>query len=382
MSRLSETEIQNLNICKYTDCFSSNFNEQKSKNEFHCLVDSCASKLCDKPSAIRHIRECHRNVYCLITTIKKAKERGTGKAENIIDLRVAVNVNDIWNGVVELITQNGLPFRFVESNGFRKIIQPYEIALRRQNIYLNITAKQVKERIKRRTEEIKEHIRNEVKGKPVAVQLDIASRYNRSVLGVNISYAMDGEIKIRTLAMKAIRVSHTASNIKIFTNEVLSDYGIGLYQIISVTTDNGTNVVKSIDLLEDALRDSLSEGQQTDSECGQQSDSDDGNVLDALDEQHYMDIMNLVRSSFNECHTHLISGVSCACHTLHLVIMHAMEKTDSDILKKARELCKKLRTFEISEQILAANLNGAQLDVVTRWNSTYLMVIDIDTSYI
>lgn len=377
MARWNESEIKRLNISKYTDCFCSKLNENKSKFEFYCGVEGCSLKFCDKPNTIRHLRINHRNIYDLITSIKLTKQQATIGTQNFIDLRVAVRVNDIWDGIVGMIAQNGLPFRFVESGGFQKIIKPYEIALRRQNINLNITVKKVKELVRKRVNEIKDRISNEVKGKAVTLQLDIATRYNRSVLGVNVSYDVGGGIKTRTLGMRVIRVSHSASNIKIFTNEILSEYGIDLYQIISVTTDNGPNVVKSIALLEDTLRATLpNEKDQSDTEFDTQSDSesDDGAVLEALDEQHYMDLMNLVRSSFNDCHNHLISGVSCACHTLHLVITHAIDETDSEILVNARELCKKLRTSEMSEKIAAAKLNGAQLDVITRWNSTYLMV--------
>ena len=51
------------------------------------------------------------------------------------------------------------------------------------------------------------------------------------------------------LATVAVPMEHTAGNIKKVVTDILFDYGI-VEKVIAATTDNGTNIVKAIELLE------------------------------------------------------------------------------------------------------------------------------------
>lgn len=177
-----------------------------------------------------------------------------------------------------------------------------------------------------------------------------------------------------------MRMSHSASNIVAIINTHLDLFGIRLNQVISVTTDNGKDVVKAIAVLEHEMQneqneqqhDVLAQGDEEESD----SDVDDIGLTEIFDERYYTDILSVVRSAFEGCHKELICGVSCACHCLHLILMHAIKKEETfdTLIKRARELCKKLRTPTMKQRLKDQSYNYAFIDVETRWNSTYCMV--------
>lgn len=201
--------------------------------------------------------------------------------------------------------------------------------------------------------------------------LDIASRYNRSVLGVNISYFHDGKIRIRTIGMHVLRFSHTAKNLKELIIKNLEEFSICLDQVIAVTTDNGKNLLKSIALMSNDLQHT-----HTFEDDG---DSDEFIDHDVFDDIYYDDLLTEIRSMFNEInHTSLIHGISCAAHCLHLVVSKAL-KNSPDTLKlieKCRDLAKKLRCPTFRQMLRSVGEKSAILDVKTRWNSIYSMVIN------
>lgn len=382
-SRLSEKSIRDEKISKYISCFSE-LHSESNKLEFHCRIENCSTKYYDKSGAIRHLKTRHKPIYGLVSDNKKIQT--SGSSDCILERRVAVNVGDIWNGCVEMITQNALPFTFVQTSGFQKIIRPYVIALARNGIDLNITTREIKKCIEKRTKQIKELIRAEVAKKTVCLMIDIATKYNRSLLGINISYHLNDQLRVRTIGMHTMHLSHTAVHIVEIIQEHLKEYNIEAEQVIAVTTDNGKNLIKAIALLEAAMQNDQNPDPQPPLIAGLEdseescSESENEEILDIFGEEYHSDVLALVRLAFSHCHHDLINGVSCACHCLHLVVTYAIKQAAdfSCLLDRAREVCKKLRTPTFKQKIKDVNLNYAILDVETRWNSTYLMVGVID----
>lgn len=102
-----------------------------------------------------------------------------------------------------------MPLSIVESSPFQKILKPYVTALKLKGIDLIINRHNIKDRIAEKAEKIRESIRRETKNKVLSLMLDIATRYNRSVLGINIGFMKDGKIQIRTIGMLVLNFSHT-----------------------------------------------------------------------------------------------------------------------------------------------------------------------------
>ena len=85
--------------------------------------------------------------------------------------------------------------------------------------------------------------------KLISLKSDIASRHGKSFLGDNIQNIINNNVELRTLAVRILTERHTAEYLKIIIEEVLAEYDIPLENVYTCTVDNGSNMVKLIELL-------------------------------------------------------------------------------------------------------------------------------------
>lgn len=357
---------------KVIECFSVELIENGNKR-FSCQIDSCTQRYMSQSAAIRHIRQNHNEFYLEIQKNKTNKPATDDSLSDLLEIRVKVSPKEIWKACVELIAVNALPLSVVEYPAFKRILEPYIISLKRQGVDLVINRQNIKEKIEQTSKTITNLIAEQAKNKMLCLMIDIASRYNRAVLGVSISYFHDGKLRIRTIGMHALRFSHTARNLKEIIMKNLRDYNIRIEQVISVTSDNGRNMLKTIALINDELQSE---------QMPVNDDSENEEYVDntIFDETYYGALLDEVRSLFHEVnHSCLIHGISCAAHSINLVVTHAIDKTPDalKIIAKCRDLVKKLRCPTLRAMLHSNGYNMAILDVSTRWNSIYTMVIDL-----
>lgn len=365
-------------IRNYIDCFDSEQQENSNKHKYSCKIQGCELSYEDKSCAIRHIRVIHVDIFEAIKRIKSQKEYT--QADNVIELQVIVSVQQIMDACVDLVTTNAFPLRCVDYPAFQVLLNPYRIALGRKGIRLNINRRTLAALIDQRANQIKTKITEEVKHNMVSIMVDIASRYNRSILGVNIAYNINGAVVHRTIGMHALHAAHTGILIRDIIIKNLEEYGLALPNYFAITTDNGQNMIKAIALVDAAYQ----ESKQTDS--GEHTIAEDNNIsissddsidTDTLDAEFYANVLNSVRHSFSELqYNDLISGILCAAHCFHLIVTKGIASSDdtSEIIAKCRDLVKKLRTPTFRCLIESQKLKQAILDVPTRWNSIYSMV--------
>lgn len=373
---LSHDDVIAKNIKSYVECFE--YTEQNDgKFNYVCRIDGCCKKYSQKSSSIRHLKNHHREVYHSIKCEKQEDNVDQKTPSYSFEIRVKVNPNDILDACAELITANGLPLCAVEYPAFKKLLSPYVMALRMKGVDLSINQRSIKKHIEKRTNEVKNIIRNETRNKMISLMLDIASRYNRSVLGINIAYMFGGQICVRTIGMHVLKSSHTGSYISDLIKQILPDFQICLGQIVSITTDNGKNVIKAIALL-DAYYQNQKTNRNHRSQPENGEDEDEYFIdPDIFDDEYYNDLLNEVKSNFEfTCQSDLIHGVACAAHCINLVVTHAVNETEEvvRVIENFRDIAKLLRTPSFRSRLKAAHFNMAILDVSTRWNSIYSMV--------
>lgn len=288
-----------------------------------------------------------------------------------------MNIAAIEEACVELITKHAFPLCFVDFPAFKRIIEPYAIALERQETKLIITKERVRQLVTEKADQIRKEIIDETKGRFVSVMIDIATRHNRSILGVNIRYMNSSDkFVIRTVGMYPLRISHSGQNIRDIVLDILRKHGISNARLFSVTTDNGRNIINAVALIDANYQNEKMEEQLTDDNMSD-DDSDFDIDTDILDSTCYADLLQNARSQFRQLqYNDLIHGISCAAHCFHLILTKAFDKCKEveELFVKCRELTKKLRSPTFRQLIDLANLNHAKIDVVTRWNSIYLMV--------
>lgn len=373
---LSPDEIIATNINSFIQCFESKqLNDEKLV--YSCRVDGCNKPYTEKSSAIRHLRKHHTEIYDMIRSEKCADIKNKANSPFVFDIRVKVNPQAIMDACADLITTHGLPLSVVEYPAFKTLLKPYVIGLQTKGVELSINKNIIKKHIENRTNEVKKIIRNETKNKMVSLMMDIATRYNRSVLGVSISYMYAGQICIRTISVHALKAAHTGVYILNLIKKILSDYEIRLCQIATVTTDNGSNMIKAVALL-DAFYQSESQNRPFQPDHMEDEYEDEYHIDNAVfDEEYYKQILDEVRSKLEYLSSlDLIHGISCGAHCIHLAVSHAMENSPDilALIQKCRWLVKKLRTPTLRSKLKAQGFNMAIIDVETRWNSIFTMV--------
>ena len=84
----------------------------------------------------------------------------------------------------------------------------------------------------------------------ICLKMDAATRMDRDFLGVNIQFRDKKLIKIRTLNIIELHDRHTAENLTEEVLKTLEPFGIDVRRLLTVTTDNASNMRATINRLE------------------------------------------------------------------------------------------------------------------------------------
>lgn len=242
-------DVWRKNLTKFINCFQVETQENQGP-KLRCKIVGCSRIYKDKSCAIRHIHANHKNFYEAI----RQNSENIKEYDDVskFEIRCKVDPVEIRNACAELICKNALPLSFVEFPAFKRILEPYAKALKLQGYNLVINRVNIKDHIHKMSEDIKAKIKIEVRRKMISLMMDIGSKYNKSILGVSIAYMLNGKMSVRTIAMHVLQFSSTAENIYKIVRKYLADYDIDINQIISVTTDNGKNMIKAVSMLDAA----------------------------------------------------------------------------------------------------------------------------------
>lgn len=379
--------------------------DEKLTNSFECnlcqkqLSGNCQSNL------LSHFKSVHKDVYN--TKISISPEES-----------ISVQRLKLVYSCVELVAVNSQPFSLLSCSGFISAIKHKLQAFQLAGCPLNLSdhhVYEIKEKVKEIANAIKQQLKMEIKGKLVSIMVDGASRMGRSVFGINAQYKVDGVLKVATLSMCELNQSHTAVYLSDVLQEALTEYEIDLSQVISITTDNGSNMLamvkdlenrlfedtdeqdqnnnqnadSSIDLRDDAGTQSFSyqPDQQTENEIyeilktNEFSDDDALNMLFDNSSAYEALLEKLVNETRERSGNHhlFMASIKCAAHTLQLAVNDALKllgKTDVNLISLCRLVAKFLRLQSTKYEMHQAGLTSIKprLDVETRWSSTYLMV--------
>ncbi|XP_054087738.1 uncharacterized protein LOC128922139 [Zeugodacus cucurbitae] len=256
------------------------------------------------------------------------------------------------NACIDLVTVEKFPLAVLDSKGFQTLTSQIFRGLDIPAITSRNIMGLVDEKLNCNSSEIKATLENRI----ISLKMDTATRLNRGILGVNVQYMNCDKICIKTLGLIELKVSHTSQNICSEIKTLLNEFNLHKEQIYTITTDNGKNMVKAVDIM---------------NRCEVSDLNDADNVLE--------------ESLYNEEVTtnlriHSISSIKCAAHTLQLAVKDFMLSLESvEVIEKARKIVKLLRTPSFRYLIAEKSLPQPILDVATRWCSTYQMLKKLQT---
>lgn len=154
----------------------------------------------------------------------------------------------------------------------------------------------------------------------------------RSFLGVTVHFIENFEMKSINIACEPLHDHHTGEHLSEMINKICEDWSLSHEKIVSVTTDNGSNIVKAIDI------------------------------------------------TFGRP-----KHVRCLAHTLNLVVANSVNTTDIKIfLDRVRKIvtwfhqsgvgAEELRQAQMLQNVSEGKLKHLVGDVSTRWNSQLYMI--------
>lgn len=320
---------------------------------------------------------------------------------------------------VELVAVNGYPFSLLTSSGFRSALEHQIRGLQLEGKNLNISDPklfEIKEKVREVGKKIKQEIAEEVKGKVISVLADTATRNGRAIFGMNIQYKLNGVLKVVTLGMRELKRSHTMEYLSDVACEILAEYQIDLRQALSITTDNGSNMLAMARDMENKLFGDPESDDYNDCESLQPNvehyngnrvstwvsnlnpdeiDDEIAQIVQEFTDDDALDILLDEGPNYEALLEHLVEdlrirsgnhhifmqSIRCAAHTLQLAVRDALKLLgDDDInsISLCRLVAKFLRLQSTKNEMRRINLHSKipALDVKTRWSSTYMMVSD------
>ena len=157
--------------------------------------------------------------------------------------------------------------------------------------------------------------------------------------------------------------SSTSKNLATEILNVLNKYDINLQQIVTITSDNGSNMVKCTKILSHLC-------------------SEDEEYEENYNNETYFQNITLIENNM-DLRVGNIIVCRCAAHTAQLVALDATKDFEMKrYIRQCRNLVKFLRKNSNGYKDLfeLKSLKIPQLDCPTRWGSTYLMISCIQNS--
>lgn len=345
-------------------------------------------------------------------------------AENIGDVEEPIEIRrlKLLQNCVSIIALGGRPFAMLMDFGFQNIVaeqlKEFELAGHPLNLKQECQP-DVHEYLHLAADLVRKEIKEKVKGRPISIQVDMASRLGRSVFGIDLQYIQDSNIVIHNIGMMVLNKAHTGTNLQQSYRKCLQIYDIKRTQVVSLSADNGKDVQKMIRLertettgdLQPMERDakridfdlakfydrSQQKDEQINGEIGAILNTEEPSDDDAIDmifeecdidlnepgnSEQYATILRQTVQQISDEYGHNsfnLSGIRCAVHTLQLVVktaLAALPQETKNIILLCRRVAKILRLESTKYYIegTALVLKKPRLDVETRWGSTYVMV--------
>lgn len=314
----------------------------------------------------RHL-EAHNHMRIILppkTPRKKNKPEKVAKINNLL---------------IELVTSCSRPLTIVEDRPMQELLQ---MASGEDASFFS--RYKTSNDIKAMAQKMKELITVVLRGKSVSLMIDTVSKYNKSFIGISVQFVSEGRVVVYSLGIKRMTSSHSGVYIAELVRNTLSEYGIDVKQVYSLTTDNASNMIKARKILQKMIDDanyinSLENCDDDDEDLDTQlldalltDDLDEFEVIASTSRQEPVSVKNNFKAALGD----EIFEAPCVAHTLQLAVNDAIKNFEerTNLVATVRSINNKLRTTNFLNMIYERNLLAPIMMTNTRWNSCYLMV--------
>lgn len=377
--------------------------QQNGKDLYICAECSRTVNGSHTPNLVSHLKS-HPSVYADLCSE---------------DSSIEYKRKELLLNCVELIGVNGRPYKCLSDSAIHKMNQDVLDELKSAGRSLDLKGPnfdEVKNELKSIAQEIRGKIASEVKNRPISLLVDIVTKREKSILGVSIQYTLNKSVKVRSIGMIPLEEAHTGKYLANLIIKRLKELDIDLKQVISITTDNGANVLRMVVEIEMHLKSAINEAGQLstpqkrvrresheiDEICPSEEKSTDDEALDSILKEADLDdnepseqqlntnqvLLESIQLNMENDHgldvLWSITGISCVVHTLQLAIGDSIKHLNQ-FMETCRKVAKILRKSSTIRELKIQGIDYKRpvIDMPTRWGSLYQMVsIHIDLYHI
>lgn len=344
----------------------------------------------------RHLKCKHRSKYNIIY-----------RAEVESEVQSLVDVFETVQSAVSLVSIHAYPFSLLDKPPFRYMIKPGLDKLACSGRAITLNRHNIVDEISNTSQQIRYVIKQELGTELFSVMFDITTKTTLSVLGVSVSFMRENAVIVRSLGAIKLTKRHTGENVAALVGEILESFGVSFKQIFAITTDNGSNMIKTTRMINEILgehEENLLDDDEIESdtdddaglntndnaedigtEDGGDGSSSDGNGANGQNghandrEERFRNIVSEMACNITIQNDYVssIPAIRCCAHTLQLAIHDAINASKSNkLLNKVRDMCKALRSQVVNIEFrrLSPNTVLPPQDNTTRWCSQYVMV--------
>ncbi|XP_008552102.1 zinc finger BED domain-containing protein 4-like [Microplitis demolitor] len=184
-------------------------------------------------------------IEALFSTPKRAKSSiGTAFSRVSAYASNGDKNKQITQSIAEMICRDRLPYSMVEGTGFKKLMKTVV------PLYTVPCRKTISDLIDTKDKEKKAIIKQTLRPiKNVRLTMDEWKDMQlRSFLGVTVHFAENYEMKSMSIACELLHENHTREYLSEMILRVCRDWDLSNDKIVSVTTDNGSNIIKAIEI--------------------------------------------------------------------------------------------------------------------------------------
>lgn len=216
--------------------------------------------------------------------------------------------------------------------------------------------------------------------KPLSLKVDSASKHGRHLFCINAQYTMDEQVVTSTLGnvqvfyvkiecvltylfilgMIDVKERQTAKFLKTKIVETLPKYNIKLDQVVTVTCDNGANMLAAVRELQTEYQKSVLPEEIASTEAAEGHADDDSGIVDA-------------EALEEELNAATINAVRCAAHTIQLAVLDTVKATDETIIK-ITQVAKNCRKIAYKAAFSLNDVSTPPLYSRTRWCGVYALL--------
>lgn len=335
-------------------------------NQVICNYGGCIKKVLSGHSANiqRHLRLMHPVIYNSYLEQKNASKYNdniTKSAEPPHEVRqkCAPKKSNIELAIVEFFTKCERPLSMLEDRAFKVLAEPAFTTLS-----VSVNRNSVLELISSYAQKLRAEISDDLSGSLFSLKIDMATKEDITLLGINVQYIKGRSIQIKSLAIKELQREYTSEYLKTLIMEVLNEYSINIQEILTITTSNDNTILDAVKKLNDDFHIALGVDETVNHKTIKNESGFDSSFQEWLEETDF--------SSYKI--NSVLSGTQILELCVHAILQNPEIKKNLD---KCGTLMKELGTHDAWHINGPANCENKQNDCVVNWTTMYETLIKL-----